>query len=127
MKNMVYLALIIFLTCGKIFQRVDPDLKDDIVNQETSFIFSESNLPRIDITTEDEISRMYSVEPNRRLSFKKTIIKQIRDKTIKFDRLLTYIQYTNKEIDRPNTKGYFGIERVYLRIFRTIARIAYGE
>ncbi|MCG9876801.1 MAG: hypothetical protein MH321_18650 [Leptospiraceae bacterium] len=117
MKNMVYLALIVFLSCGKLFQRVDPDFKDDIVNQDTSFIFNEAILPKIDITREDEIMKMYPFEPNGRISFKIPIRKQIRYKKIQFDRILEYIQYTNKEIDRPNIKGYFGIERVYLRIF----------
>ncbi|PNV74136.1 hypothetical protein BES34_014860 [Leptospira inadai serovar Lyme] len=115
----VFIVSILVLTaipaCG-IFDKVDPDFKDDIMNGPENFQFDPNNVPILGVTTEEDLKKMYP-PPSRKWTYKKPIPKEIMGARFNMDRVISYYHFQKDQISGPGKSGYVGKDYLYFNIF----------
>lgn len=93
----------------------DPFYENDIHhNKNTKFKYPPKEFPVIGKTTEKEIYKIdNSVSPTTRSSLKNAIELKIKNKVIKVDKYLEYIDYRKKERRYQRDDGSYTFERIH--------------
>ncbi|WP_125170057.1 hypothetical protein [Leptospira perolatii] len=99
-------------------ESVPEAFRDDIIGaRHVDFKFDPSNLPKIGVTTEKNLDRMYPEGPTFRRTYIKTRSAKIRNSIFDFSRIVDY-QYMKKEYHtQPGVTGWNTEEIIGLTIF----------
>lgn len=113
-------------TCRKKSEKlykIKPFYRNDINSvKDRGFEYPPKAMPVKNVTTEKELYKIFVVKPTNRRSFKRAIIRKIRNKTIKYDKLLLFMDLEREMIKKKlngdrSVRGWNLKEGINLYIF----------